>query len=164
MESNLAQALSLVALIYHVRARKSSAGISLKSQVLFTTVHIANYLGNASYLPTWQWYNPSIFFRDLLKLFLVIFSLYLLYLMTMVYKDKPEVKLDTFKFGYLILVASVAAVLSPDEFFFWNRLGYQPFFGVGPPFDVAKLMCLGSGVVWCLAREYRLSSATRPHP
>jgi hypothetical protein len=128
---NVTHALSLLALIHQVRTRKSSAGISLKSQCLFAMVHIAYYIGNLSYVPTWQWHNPAIFFRDLLKLFFIICSLYLLYLMTMVYKDKPDVKLDTFKSGYVILVAFAAALMSPSERFFDKSFGYEPLFGVG---------------------------------
>jgi ER lumen protein retaining receptor len=128
---NFTHALSLLALIHQVRTRKSSSGISLKSQCLFAVVHIAHYFGNLSYVPIWQWYNPGIFFRDLLKLFFVICSLCLLVLMTMVYKDKPEVKLDTFKPVYLVLVALVAAFFSPSEPFFDKHFGHEPLFGVG---------------------------------
>ena len=127
--------LSILLLIYHIRSRQSSAGISFKSQCLYAVVFATQHLGSMSYVPSWTWSHPQTFFISSLRVLLILGSLYILYLIKWVYKIPPQSrKVDTFKIRYLLLGAFVPALFLNNQFSFIDtvilsfNLSYQYVF------------------------------------
>jgi ER lumen protein retaining receptor len=113
---DLSHALTLLTLIQHVHMRKSSAGISFKTQCLYTLVFIMRYIGSGSYMPSWSWSRPVTFFYiRAADLFFVLVSVYILFLILCLFRSTREGDSDTFKLRYVLPATFITSViLIPD--------------------------------------------------
>ena|ERR1700738_1443838 len=118
---DLSHLLSILILIYNMRLRRSSAGISFKSQSLYAAIFLTRYLGiqlvpcitNLDLL--WSWVS---FYNTCMKLFFIGSSLYIMYLMKFPFRPTHDPNLDTFKIEFLLIGSFVAALIFNYEFSF----------------------------------------------
>ena len=118
---DLSHLLSILILIYNMRLRRSSAGISFKSQSLYAAIFLTRYLGiqlvpcitNLDLL--WSWVS---FYNTSMKLFFIGSSLYIMYLMKFPFRPTHDPNLDTFKIEFLLIGSFVAALIFNYEFSF----------------------------------------------
>jgi len=107
---DLSHLLSILILIYNMRQRRSSAGISFKSQSLYTAVFVTRYLDLL-----WSWVS---LYNTVMKLFFIGSSIYILYLMKFPFRPTHDPNLDTFKIEYLLIGSFVAAMVFNYEYSF----------------------------------------------
>jgi hypothetical protein len=112
---DLNQFLITIALIHHIYARKSSSGLSYKSQWLYASAFLARYAGHTSYLPVWSWSRPVCFYNTCVMLFSIIGSLYIIYLMVWRFKPTRD-GTDTIKLLYLLPAVFLAGFFLNDDF------------------------------------------------
>ncbi|KAH3676000.1 hypothetical protein WICMUC_002296 [Wickerhamomyces mucosus] len=86
--------VSILILINTIQKSKSIAGISFKTQLLYSTVFITRYIDL-----TFRYIS---LYNTLMKLFFIGSSLYILYLMNYKYKSSETQRIDTFKIEYLL--------------------------------------------------------------
>ena len=112
---DLSHLLSILILIYNMQQRRSSAGISFKSQCIYTAVFVTRYLGT---LPPrnvegrltcldlfWSWIS---LYNTVMKIFFIGSSVYILYLMKGPLRPTHDPNIDTFKIEYLFIGSFVA--------------------------------------------------------
>jgi hypothetical protein len=125
---DLSHLLSILILIYNMRLRRSSAGISFKSQCLYTAVFVARYLGiliSDVVLMVdlfWSWVS---LYNTAMKFFFIGSSVYILYLMRGPFRPTHDPNLDTFKIEYLLIGSFVASLLFNYEFSFSEVLVFR---------------------------------------
>lgn len=95
--------LSILFLIINIRLRRSSAGVSFKTQALYALVYAARYLDLF-----WGWNST---YNVLMKIFFIISSVSILYLIKHSYKVTHDAALDTFKIEYLLLVSVLGSLV-----------------------------------------------------
>jgi ER lumen protein retaining receptor len=116
---DLSHLLSILILINNMRQRRSSAGISFKSQSLYAVVFTARYLGIRLYVRRanadlfWSWVS---LYNAAMKIFFIGSSLYILYLMRFPFRPTHDPNLDTFKVEFLLIGAFVASMVFNYEY------------------------------------------------
>lgn len=122
--ADLSHLLSILILIYNMRQRRSSSGISFKSQCLYTAVFVTRYLGNSHNTQEgvnalvdllWSWVS---LYNTVMKIFFVGSSVYILYLMKGPFRPTHDPNIDTFKIEFLVLGSFVAAMVFNYEYSF----------------------------------------------
>jgi len=106
---DLLHLLSFVILLVKIRATKSSAGISLRSQELYATVFITRYL---DLFWNFDWYLTT------MKIIYISATLYIIYLIRMRHKASYDREHDSFRTLFLIGPCALLAVLINQEFTF----------------------------------------------
>lgn len=111
---DLSHLVSILILIYNMQQRRSSAGISFKTQCLYTAVFVLRYLGICA-LATWLtrdlfWSWISLY-NTVMKIFFIGSSIYILYLMKGPFRPTHDPNLDTFKIEYLLVGSAIASLL-----------------------------------------------------
>lgn len=101
---DFAHCVSIYILINKIRTSKSVAGISFKTQALYTLVYLTRYL-DILYAPWSSLYNL------IMKFVFIGTSFYILYLMKVKYKPTHNPNIDTFRVEYLLGGAIIAALL-----------------------------------------------------
>jgi len=118
---DLSHLLSILILIYNMRTKRSSAGISFKSQCLYTIVFVTRYIGNGYFhfvLITdlfWSWIS---LYNTVMKIFFIASSVYILYLMKGPFRPTHDPNLDTFKVEFLFIGAFVASLVFNYDYTF----------------------------------------------
>jgi len=106
--------LSILFLMINIRLRRSSAGVSFKTQALYALVYVARYLGRYLLIHKlmidlfWGWNSA---YNVLMKIFFIISSVSILYLIKHSYKVTHDAALDTFKIEYLLLVSVLGSLV-----------------------------------------------------
>ncbi|EGC29396.1 hypothetical protein DICPUDRAFT_51297 [Dictyostelium purpureum] len=98
---------SMLILLFKIKNDRSCTGISLKSQILFTTVFVARYLDLFS--------NYVSFYITFMKITYIGVSLYTLDLIMRKFKFTYDKDHDTFKIRYLIVPSLVLAIITFDK-------------------------------------------------
>jgi ER lumen protein retaining receptor len=120
--ADLSHLVSILILIYNMQRRRSSAGISFKSQSLYAAVFLTRYLG--IYPPVsranpkdlfWSWIS---LYNTVMKIFFISSSIYILYLMKRPFRPTHDPNIDTFKVEYLLIGSVIAALIFNYEFTF----------------------------------------------
>ncbi|OBZ84335.1 ER lumen protein-retaining receptor 2 [Choanephora cucurbitarum] len=104
LTADLTHLASILILLHKIQKTKSCAGISFKSQLLYSLVFITRYLD--LFVKHFSIYNT------LMKLFFIGSSLFIVYLMYHKYHATYDASFDTFHTEYLILGALVAGFAS----------------------------------------------------
>lgn len=91
---DLAHLVSIFILINTIQKSRSIAGISLKTQILYSVVFVTRYIDL-----TFRYIS---LYNTLMKLFFIGSSAYIVYLMLFKYKNSETQKIDNFKVEYLI--------------------------------------------------------------
>jgi len=107
---DLSHLLSILILIYNMRLRRSSAGISFKSQSLYAMIFVTRYLDLF-----WSWVS---LYNTAMKVFFVGSSLYILYLMKFPFRPTHDPNLDTFKVEFLLIGSFVTSMVCNYEYSF----------------------------------------------
>jgi ER lumen protein retaining receptor len=166
---DVSSVLSGLFLIHHIRERKSSEGISFKTQSLYLVSFIARWIadeqGNA---PSWRWSAPGFFFASCSSLLLIALSLYIVYLVKWAYKSEATHKVDTFRSAYLVLGALILALFFNEDFNFYRDViahnsawSYRwAYFSVFPL--LLRVIIIGRSSVFNMAREH-CSYSSIPH-
>ncbi|KAK9472785.1 ER lumen protein retaining receptor-domain-containing protein [Dipodascopsis tothii] len=87
-----------------MRTSRSCAGISFKSQALYTVVYVTRYLDLF-------WGRYLSFYNTVMKLFFIGSSLTILYMMKVKFKPTHDPNIDTFKIEYLLSGSFVMALV-----------------------------------------------------
>lgn len=121
---DLSHLVSILILIYNMREKRSSAGLSFKSQCLYTAVFVTRYLGmklrfrhHFAESVDLFWSYVSLY-NTMMKLFFIASSVYILYLMKGPFRPTHDPNLDTFKIEYLLIAAFVTSLIFNYEFSF----------------------------------------------
>jgi ER lumen protein retaining receptor len=130
---DLSHLVSILTLIYTMQERRSSAGISFKSQCLYTVVFVSRYLGIPCPYSPWNfrhviqsangggedlfWSYVSLY-NTVMKVFFISSSLYILYLMKHPFRPTFDPNIDTFKIEFLVIGAFAAAMVFNYEYSF----------------------------------------------
>lgn len=101
--------VSIYLLLEKIRKSRSVAGISFKTQALYTLVYVTRYL-DIFYREWSSYYN--LFF----KIVFISTSVYTLYLMQRKYRPSHNPNIDTFKVEYLLAGSFVMALIFNLEF------------------------------------------------
>ncbi|KAI8870858.1 ER lumen protein retaining receptor [Ramicandelaber brevisporus] len=101
---------SYLILIYKMRASKSVAGISLKTQALYLLVFVTRYID----LP----FRFALNYNTPLKIIFIGAAGYIVYLMLTEYRSTYDAAFDTFRVEFLILAALLASLVYPDRYEF----------------------------------------------
>ncbi|KAJ8682702.1 hypothetical protein QAD02_018494 [Eretmocerus hayati] len=105
---DLSHLLAIIILLLKIWKTRSCAGISGKSQILFTIVYTARYLDLfTSYVSA---------YNTIMKIFFISTSFATLYLMYLKFKATYDHNHDTFRIEFLILPAVVLSLLINHEF------------------------------------------------
>jgi len=108
---DLTQGLVLSVLIIYLHSSKTAAGISLKSQFLYSLVFLTRYIGSNDYVPTWEWGNPArTFYNSFSHIVFAIIPIYILFLMMRPLRKTVDFAADTVKMRYLLSGALIAAL------------------------------------------------------
>jgi len=91
---DLSHLISILILINTIQKSRSIAGISLKTQILYSIVFITRYIDL-----TFRYVS---LYNTLMKIFFISSSVYIVYLMIFKFKNSETQKIDTFKIEYLI--------------------------------------------------------------
>lgn len=109
-----AHILSVLLLVYTILTRKSSAGISVKTQSLYAVVFLTRYLGGApgdrilmvdlfwNHYVSWYIFGTKIFF--------IVSSLYILYLLKYSYKSTQDSDIDSFQIQYILVLCMICSI------------------------------------------------------
>jgi ER lumen protein retaining receptor len=116
--ADLSHLLSILILIYNIRNKRSSSGISFKSQCLYTVVFVTRYLGTPLHDINktdlfWSWVS---LYNTAMKIFFIVSSAYILYLMKFPFRPTHDTHIDTFKVEFLLLGSFVAAMVFNYEY------------------------------------------------
>ncbi|KAF2076058.1 hypothetical protein CYY_002622 [Polysphondylium violaceum] len=103
---DLLHVTSILILLFKIKSDRSCAGISLKSQILFTIVFTTRYLDLFS--------NYVSFYITIMKIVYLALSYYTLYLMNK-FKFTYDKDHDTFRVQYLIVPCLVLAIITYGE-------------------------------------------------
>ncbi|CAI5759334.1 unnamed protein product [Candida verbasci] len=109
---DLSHLVSIFILIYSIETNKSIEGLSLKTQILYTTVFLTRYLNLFTHF--YSLYNT------LLKIIFIASSVYTVYIMSYKYNKNIQQYSDSFPLRYLLGGAGIAALifnhkLTPSE-------------------------------------------------
>ncbi|KAI8369764.1 ER lumen protein retaining receptor-domain-containing protein [Blakeslea trispora] len=104
LTADLTHLASILILLHKIIKTKSCAGISFKSQLLYSLVFVTRYLD--LFVKHFSIYNTA------MKLFFIGSSLFIVYLMYHKYQATYDASLDTFRIEYLIVGALVAGFAS----------------------------------------------------
>ncbi|ODQ68629.1 ER lumen protein retaining receptor [Nadsonia fulvescens var. elongata DSM 6958] len=91
---DLAHLVSIFILLQKITANKSAAGISIKTQILYSIVYVTRYIDVFT-----KWISLYTF---VMKLIFIASSFYTVWLMHNTYKSTQNPQIDTFKIRYLI--------------------------------------------------------------
>jgi len=107
---DLLHLLSILILLFKIRRSKSCAGISLKTQLMYALVFTTRYLDIFHNLLMGQWYLFT------MKLFFLVSSYWIVYLMLKPHKSTYDKEHDTLKVRYLLVPSLVLALVINQEF------------------------------------------------
>ncbi|KAI8143473.1 ER lumen protein retaining receptor [Fennellomyces sp. T-0311] len=99
---------SIFILLIKIQSTQSCVGISFKSQLLYAAVFSTRYLD--LFFKFYSIYNTA------MKVFFIVSSVYILYLMRVKYKATYDPGLDMFRYEFLVLAAAVLGVIFSYEF------------------------------------------------
>lgn len=91
---DLSHLISIFILINSIQKSRSIAGISLRTQILYSVVFITRYIDL-----TFRYVS---LYNTLMKMFFIGSSIYIVYLMLFRFKNSETQKIDNFKIEYLI--------------------------------------------------------------
>ncbi len=91
---DLSHLISIFILINSIQKSRSIAGISLRTQILYSVVFITRYIDL-----TFRYVS---LYNTLMKMFFIGSSIYIVYLMLFKFKNSETQKIDNFKIEYLI--------------------------------------------------------------
>lgn len=91
---DLSHLVSIFILINSIQKSRSIAGISLRTQILYSVVFITRYIDL-----TFRYVS---LYNTLMKMFFIGSSIYIVYLMLFKFKNSETQKIDNFKIEYLI--------------------------------------------------------------
>ncbi|KAI7896558.1 ER lumen protein retaining receptor [Mucor mucedo] len=100
--ADLMHLASIFILLLKIRKTRSCAGISFKTQLLYSIVFLTRYLDLV--LKKVSIYNTT------MKIFFIASSIYILYLMRFKYKATYDAGLDTFRIEYLLAGSAVLSL------------------------------------------------------
>ncbi|KAI9490392.1 ER lumen protein retaining receptor-domain-containing protein [Zychaea mexicana] len=101
--ADLMHLASILILLLKIQSSQSCVGISFKSQILYTVVFLTRYLD--LFMKFFSVYNTC------MKLFFIVTSVYILYLMRIKYKASYDPGLDTFRYEFLVAGAAIFGVM-----------------------------------------------------
>lgn len=107
----MAHCASIYLLINSITRSKSVAGISLKTQYLYTLVYLTRYV-DLIYGPKGSLYN------FIMKIVYISTSIYIIHLMTQKYKPTHNPNIDTFKVEYILGGCFVTSLILNLQFSF----------------------------------------------
>lgn len=113
LSGDVTHILSVLLLVYTILTRKSSAGISFKTQSLYAVVFLTRYLGDNScglILTIDLFWNYSSLYIFSAKIFFVVSSLYILYLLKYSYKSTQDSDIDSFQIQYVLVLCVVCSI------------------------------------------------------
>ncbi|KAI8988739.1 ER lumen protein retaining receptor [Pilobolus umbonatus] len=102
--ADLMHLASIFILLLKIRKTHSCAGISLKTQLLYSIIFITRYLD--------LFYKRVSLYNTVMKIFFIASSVYILYLMKFKYKATYDASLDTFRIEYLLGLSAVIGLLT----------------------------------------------------
>ncbi|ODV93445.1 hypothetical protein PACTADRAFT_77773 [Pachysolen tannophilus NRRL Y-2460] len=107
---DLSHLTSIIILLHTINTNKSTTGISLKTQILYVIVFITRYLDLFTKFIS--------VYNTLMKIFFIISSVYIVYLIQYKYSQKHMVKqdLDNFKVEYLLAGSLLASLIFNYKF------------------------------------------------
>ncbi|KAI7867924.1 ER lumen protein retaining receptor [Spinellus fusiger] len=94
--------VSVVILLLKIRSTRSCVGISFKSQLLYAIIFITRYLDLVTHFVS--------VYNTCMKIFFILTSLYVLYLMKIRFKATYDAGLDTFRIEYLLVPCAILGV------------------------------------------------------
>ncbi|AOW03677.1 ER lumen protein retaining receptor-domain-containing protein [Yarrowia lipolytica] len=119
LAGDMAHVASIFILIHTIRTRKSTSGLSLKTQALYLAVFVARYMD----LFVFSDVRAGRYYNVLMKLLYLGTSIYTIYLMTQKYSNEQTNRhIDTFKVEYLVGPAVVMSLIFNDGYTFLDIL------------------------------------------
>ncbi|KAH3684337.1 hypothetical protein WICPIJ_004683 [Wickerhamomyces pijperi] len=106
--ADVSHLVSIFILIRTITKTRSISGISFKTQLLYSIVFITRYLD--------LFFSYISLYNTLMKLFFIVSSIYILYLMKMVYAKTETQRIDTFRMDYLIGACAVLALITTYDY------------------------------------------------
>ncbi|KAL1933115.1 hypothetical protein VTP01DRAFT_8793 [Rhizomucor pusillus] len=116
LTADLMHLMSIFILLAKIQTSKSCVGISFKTQLLYAIVFMTRYLDLAVHY--YSLYNTC------MKIFFIVSSVYILYLMKVKFRASYDTSLDTFRFEFLVLFAVVLGLATAYKYtpleVFWS--------------------------------------------
>lgn len=106
--ADVSHLVSVFILIHTINKTRSIAGISFKTQLLYTIVFVTRYLD--------LFFSYISLYNTLMKLFFIGSSFYILYLMRVVYSKSETQKIDTFRTELLIGASVILAIITTYDY------------------------------------------------
>lgn len=110
LAGDAAHCISIYLLVNKIQKSKTVAGISFKTQALYTLVYLTRYLD--LFFKSWT----KSYYNTLMKFVFIGTSVYILYLMKYKYKPTHNPNIDTFKVEYLLGGAAVMSLIFNLEY------------------------------------------------
>eukprot|EP01116_Phalansterium_solitarium_P021451 TRINITY_DN6670_c0_g1_i2.p2 TRINITY_DN6670_c0_g1~~TRINITY_DN6670_c0_g1_i2.p2 ORF type:complete len:200 (+),score=0.81 TRINITY_DN6670_c0_g1_i2:61-600(+) len=114
MVGDLLHLVSILILLFKIRRTKNCMGISLKTQELYALVFVTRYLD--------LFYNFLSLYNTLMKIFYLLATFGIIYLMRFKYKASYDKEHDNFRVLFLIAPCAVLALLINQELTFFEVL------------------------------------------
>ncbi|KAJ3214994.1 endoplasmic reticulum retention protein [Clydaea vesicula] len=102
--------VSIIILLLKIKKTRSAAGISFKSQALYTIVFVTRYLDLFTKFVS--------LYNTVMKAFFIGSSIYILYLMKVQFKATWDPKLDTLRYEYLLIPCAILSLIINQSFTF----------------------------------------------
>ncbi|KAI8988608.1 ER lumen protein retaining receptor-domain-containing protein [Mycotypha africana] len=103
LSADLIHLLSIFILLAKIKQSRSCVGISLKSQILYCVVFLTRYVDVI--------YVFHSIYNTCMKIFFILSSIYVIYLMKSKFKATYDPNLDTFRNRYLVLFAAIFSLI-----------------------------------------------------
>lgn len=107
---DLSHLASIFILLFAIEKNKSTAGLSMKTQLLYVLIYVTRYLNLFT-----KYYS---LYNSLLKIFFIGSSIYTVYIMGTKYRKTIQEDIDTFPFKYLVLGSAISALVFCHKYTF----------------------------------------------
>ena len=107
---DLSHLASIVILLLAIEKNRSTAGLSMKTQLLYVLIYVTRYLNLFT-----KYYS---LYNSLLKIFFIGSSIYTVYIMGTKYRKTIQEDIDTFPFKYLVLGSAISALVFCHKYTF----------------------------------------------
>jgi len=105
---DLSHLASICILIHKIQTTRSCRGISFKTQELYVAVFVARYLDLL-----WSYVS---FYNETMKIFFILSSCYIIYLMRVRFRPTNDPSIDTFRTEYIVGPAFLLGLIFNYEF------------------------------------------------